>query len=150
MWTFYGCNLEQLLVFQALRVSRQVHQSTSWTPPMRGQSMYAIQNNFSYLGLYKLVDECTRPSVEHLLCVDDPQLRGWGWGWGGGLMHLWNTTSCWDLIIDFLHIGPHAKKTRPRGHIYIYKYICMCPLYIYINIYTQVYHIVVGSIKYPI
>ena len=39
-WTFQGCNLEQLLVFKALRVSQQVHQSTSRTPPTHGRSMY--------------------------------------------------------------------------------------------------------------
>ena len=30
---------------------------------------------------------------------------------GGKFTHpIMNTTSCWDLITDFLHIGPHTKK----------------------------------------
>ena len=47
--------------FRALRVGRRVHQSTSWTPPTHGRSMYAIQKNSLFLGLYKLVDKCTSP-----------------------------------------------------------------------------------------
>ena len=50
-WTIYVCNTEQLLVFRALRVGRRMHRSTSQTPPTHGQSMYAIQNNSSFLAL---------------------------------------------------------------------------------------------------
>ena len=48
-WTIHGCNLEQLLVFKAIRVGWRVHQSTSQTPPTHGRSMYEIQNNSSFL-----------------------------------------------------------------------------------------------------
>ena len=75
VWTIHGCNLEQLLVFKALRVGWQVHQSANRTPPTRGRSMYAIQNNFSFLGLYKMVDKCTSPPVKHLPRVDDPCMQ---------------------------------------------------------------------------
>ena len=74
-WTFQGCNLKQLLLFKALRVGRQVHQSTSQTPPTHGRSMYAIQNNSSFLGLNELVNECTSPPVEHLPRVDNPCMQ---------------------------------------------------------------------------
>ena len=36
--------------FRALRVGRWVHQFTSITSPMRGRSIYAIQNNSSFYG----------------------------------------------------------------------------------------------------
>ena len=47
------CNPEQLLIFRALRVGQGVHQSTRQTPPTRGQCMYAIRNNSSFLGLFQ-------------------------------------------------------------------------------------------------
>ena len=50
--------------------------ATSQTPPTCGRSMYAIQNNFLFLGLYELVEKCKGPPVEHLPCVDNPRLRG--------------------------------------------------------------------------
>ena len=68
-WTFHECNLKQLLVLKALRVGRRVHQSTSQTPPTRGRSMYAIQNNTSFFGLYELVNECTSPPVKNAFNV---------------------------------------------------------------------------------
>ena len=43
--------------------------------------MYAIQNNFSFLGLYKLVNDCTSPPVEHIPHVDGG--RGGKGGEGG-------------------------------------------------------------------
>ena len=49
-WALQGCNLEKLLVFKALRVGQQVHQSTSRTPSMDGRYMYVIQNNSLFLG----------------------------------------------------------------------------------------------------
>ena len=74
-WTFHGCNLEQLLVFKALQVGSRVHQSTSQTPPTRRRSMYVIQNNSLFLGLYESVDECTSPLVEHLPRVKNPFMQ---------------------------------------------------------------------------
>ena len=47
---------------------------------------------------------------------------------------IWNTTLGSDLKTKFLHIGPHAKKTHSRGHIYIHIYI---NIYIYIYIWTS-------------
>ena len=61
LWTFHGCDLEQLLVFKALRVGQGVHQSNSQTPPTSGRSTFAIQNNSLFLGLYVSVNECTSP-----------------------------------------------------------------------------------------
>ena len=63
------------LVFKALWVGRQVHQSTSRTPPTHGRSMYAIQNNSLFLGLYESVEECTSPLVKHLPRVGDPCMQ---------------------------------------------------------------------------
>ena len=40
-------------------------------PLVEHRSMYAIQNNSSFLGLYELVDECTSPPVKHLPHIDD-------------------------------------------------------------------------------
>ena len=65
-------NPERLLVFKALRVGPQMHQSTSRTPPTRGPSQSAIWNNSLFLRLLKSVDECTSPLVKHLPRVDDP------------------------------------------------------------------------------
>ena len=62
-------NPEQLLVYKALQVGPQMHQSTSRTPPTSGPSMGAIWNNSSFLRLYKSVDECTSLQVKHLPCV---------------------------------------------------------------------------------
>ena len=154
-WTFHGCNLEQLLVFKALRVDQRVHQSTSHAPQTRGQSMYAVQNNSLFLGLYESVDECTSQLVEHLPSVDDPCMQSittlcfralwvdWqvhqatsrtpatcgqsttpGRGGCGGREPILNTTSCWDFITNFLHIGQLAKKDTLKGtYTYIYIYI---------------------------
>ena len=61
VWTFHGCDLEQLLVFKSLRVGQGVHQSNSQTPPTSGRSTFAIQNNSLFLGLYVSVNECTSP-----------------------------------------------------------------------------------------
>ena len=65
VWTFNRCNMEQLLVFKALRVSQRVHQSTSQTTATRGQSIFTIENDSLFLGFYKLVDECTSPPSTH-------------------------------------------------------------------------------------
>ena len=106
VWTFHRCNLEQPLVFKALRVGQwvhqcspldehlphvgdpcmqliqnnssfgqRVHQFTSQTAPTRGRSMYAVQNNSLFLGLYELVDKCTSPLVEHLPRVDNRYMQ---------------------------------------------------------------------------
>ena len=63
--------LEQLLIFKALSVCPQMHQSTSQTHPMHGHSTGAIWNNSSFLRLYKSVNECTSPIVEHLPHMDN-------------------------------------------------------------------------------
>ena len=70
-------NPEQLLVFKALQIGAQMHQSGSRTAPTRGPSTGVIWNNSSFLRLYKSVDECTSPIVEHLPRMDNPcmQLR---------------------------------------------------------------------------
>ena len=65
-------NLEQLLVFKALRVGPQMHQSISRTPPTHGPSTGAIWTNSLFLRLYGLVHKCTSPSVEHLPRMDLP------------------------------------------------------------------------------
>ena len=52
-------NPERLLVFKALWVGPQVHQSSSWTPPMCGPSTGTIWNYSLFLGLYESVNECT-------------------------------------------------------------------------------------------
>ena len=62
-------------LFRALQVGRRVHQSTSRTPPTHGQSMYAIQNNSSFLRHFELVDERTSPLAEHLPRVADPCMQ---------------------------------------------------------------------------
>ena len=64
-------NPERLLVLKALWVRPQVHQCTSWTPPMHEPSTGAIWINSSCLGLYESVDECTSPPVKHRPRVDD-------------------------------------------------------------------------------
>ena len=96
-WTIHGYNLEQLLVFKALWVGWRVHQSTSWTPLLRGQSMYAIQNSSLFLGLYELVDECTCPPVEHLPRMDDPCMQS-------------QTTPCFQGSSELI------VKTLPSSH----------------------------------
>ena len=68
-------NPEQLLVFKALQIGPQMHQSTSLTPRTRGPSTGAIWNNSSLLRLYKSVDECTSPQVKHLPRVDNPCMQ---------------------------------------------------------------------------
>ena len=70
-WTIHGCNLEQLLIFKSLQVGWQMQQSTSQTPPTRGQSMYAIQDNSLFLGLFRVG---WRDSSEFPR-VDDPQMQ---------------------------------------------------------------------------
>ena len=47
---FFQCIPPKLLIFRALRLGRQVHQSTRQTPPTRGRCMYAIRNNSSFQG----------------------------------------------------------------------------------------------------
>ena len=47
---FLNNNFERLLVFKALWVGPQVHQSTSWTPPTHGPSTGAVWKNFSFYG----------------------------------------------------------------------------------------------------
>ena len=64
-----------LSIFKALWVGQRVHQSTSRTPPTGGRSMYAIQNNSFFLGLYELVDECTSSLVEHLPHMNNPCMQ---------------------------------------------------------------------------
>ena len=65
-------NPDQLLVFKALQVGPQMHQSTSQTPPTHGPSTGAISKNSLFLRLYKLVDKCTSPQVKHLPRMDNP------------------------------------------------------------------------------
>ena len=56
-------NPEQLLVFKALQVSPQMHQSnTSHACTIHGCNLEKLL----VLRLYELVDECTSPLVEHL------------------------------------------------------------------------------------
>ena len=65
-------NPERLLVFKALQVGPQMHQSTSQKPPTHGPSTGAIWNISLFLRLYVVVDECTSPLVKHLLRMEDP------------------------------------------------------------------------------
>ena len=58
-----------------LRVCRRVHQSTSQTPPTRGRSMFAIQDNSLFLGLYESVIECTSPLVKHIPRLVNPCMQ---------------------------------------------------------------------------
>ena len=70
IYFFFILNPERLLVFKALRVGPQMHQSTSPTPTTLGPSMGAIWKISLFLRLYDSVDECTSPLVEHLLRMD--------------------------------------------------------------------------------
>ena len=88
-WTIHVCNPEQLLVFRAL---------PSWLTrlfrvPTRGLSIYAIRNNSSFLGLFRVrrgdstksVDETsTRPPTHE----QSPNLQG-----GGGTFGLFDGLS---------------------------------------------------------
>ena len=51
-----------------------MHQSTSWTPPTCGQSIYAIQNNSLFLGLYEAVTEFSGNNIQEP-CWETP-VRG--------------------------------------------------------------------------
>ena len=61
--------------FKVLQVGPQMHRSTSQTPSKCRPSTGAIWNNSSCLRLYKLVNECTSPLVEHLPRMDNPCMQ---------------------------------------------------------------------------
>ena len=67
-------NIDILLVFKALRIDPQMHQSTNQIPPTGGPSTGAIWYNSLFLTLFESVDECTSPLVEHLPHVDNPYM----------------------------------------------------------------------------
>ena len=68
-------NPEWLLVFKALQIGPQMHQSMSRAPPTCGPSTGAIWNNSLFLRLYESVDEYTSPLVKHLPRVDNPCMQ---------------------------------------------------------------------------
>ena len=92
--------MEWLLVFKALWVGPQVHQSTNWTPPTRGPSTGAIWKNSLFLGLYELVNKCTGPPYKHL-----PRSTSWG---------LTNERP-WTEHVIWWSMRGLAKKSHGRG-----------------------------------
>ena len=103
VWTIHGCNLEKLLVFKAIQVGWQVHQSTSRLPPTRGPSMFAIQNNYLFLGLYDLVDECTSPPV-HPSTRQKPPTHG------RSMYAIWNNS----LFLGLFWVGRRDSSELPH------------------------------------
>ena len=82
-WTIHVCNPEQLLVFRALPVGWRVHQSTGWTPAMRGRPTTP-----------GFVGRCTSGLLQHLETLPPPTDRMFIYS----ALYLYTALHCTGLI----------------------------------------------------
>ena len=92
-WTIHGCNFEQLRCFKAQQIGLQVHQSTSWTPPTRGWSMYV---------------ELSDPGSMKLSYIQEQSPRNW------------ETSMGWNVVLTIFHTSPCVENCQ--NHTFIFHF----------------------------